>query len=54
MDKIGEMGEGIVVQDPPVHKTTTAGATAKGKRSAVAGNTLHIYTNVIVYDAAKT
>ncbi|XP_028257185.1 CDKN2A-interacting protein isoform X2 [Parambassis ranga] len=36
MDKISEMGEGIVVQDPPVHKTTTAGVTAKGKWSAVA------------------
>ncbi|KAM4592493.1 CDKN2A-interacting protein [Odontesthes bonariensis] len=31
MDKIEEMGDGIVVKDPPVHK-----ATARGKRSATA------------------
>uniref|UniRef100_A0A3B5QWY8 CDKN2A interacting protein n=1 Tax=Xiphophorus maculatus TaxID=8083 RepID=A0A3B5QWY8_XIPMA len=34
MDKIKDMGEGIVVQDPPVHKTTKDGITARGKRSA--------------------
>ncbi|MEQ2295755.1 hypothetical protein AMECASPLE_017756 [Ameca splendens] len=34
MDKIKEMGEGIAVQDPPVHKTTKDGIMAKGKRSA--------------------
>ncbi|XP_040922666.1 CDKN2A-interacting protein [Toxotes jaculatrix] len=33
MDKIKEMGEGIVVQDAPVHKTTKD-VMAKGKRSA--------------------
>ncbi|XP_034430390.1 CDKN2A-interacting protein [Hippoglossus hippoglossus] len=33
MDKIKEMGEGIVVEDPPVHKTTKDQSTAKGKRS---------------------
>ncbi|XP_069031295.1 CDKN2A-interacting protein [Embiotoca jacksoni] len=33
MDKIAEMGEGIVVQDPPVHKTTKDGMMARGKRS---------------------
>lgn len=34
MDKILEMGEGIAVQDPPVHRTTKDGITARGKRSA--------------------
>lgn len=33
MDKINEMGEGIVVPDPPVHKTTKDGILARGKRS---------------------
>lgn len=37
MDKIKEMGEGIKVQDPPVHKTTKDEFTARGKRSASAG-----------------
>ncbi|KAM3625720.1 uncharacterized protein V6R79_016529 [Siganus canaliculatus] len=36
MDKITEMGEGIVVVDAPVHRTTADGAMAKGKRSALA------------------
>ncbi|CAI5672182.1 CDKN2A-interacting protein isoform X1 [Oreochromis niloticus] len=36
MDKIKEMGEGIKVQDPPVHKTTKDEFTARGKRSASA------------------
>ncbi|XP_061594588.1 CDKN2A-interacting protein [Cololabis saira] len=34
MDKIKEMGEGIVVPDAPVHRTTRDEAMAKGKRSA--------------------
>ncbi|KAM4596298.1 CDKN2A-interacting protein isoform 1-T2 [Fundulus diaphanus] len=34
MDKVKEMGEGIAVQDPPVHRTTKDGLTARGKRSA--------------------
>lgn len=33
MDKIKELGEGIVVQDPPVHKTTKE-LSFKGKRSS--------------------
>ncbi|XP_078110702.1 CDKN2A-interacting protein [Sander vitreus] len=36
MDKIKEMGEGIVVVDAPVHKTTKDGILARGKRSATA------------------
>lgn len=44
MDKIKEMGEGIVVQDAPVHKTTGNEAMAKGKRSATAGNSVHVFT----------
>uniref|UniRef100_A0A1A8GKU0 CDKN2A interacting protein n=1 Tax=Nothobranchius korthausae TaxID=1143690 RepID=A0A1A8GKU0_9TELE len=36
MDKIKEMGEGIVVQDAPVHKTAKEGIMAKGKRSCAA------------------
>nr|XP_046252211.1 CDKN2A-interacting protein isoform X2 [Scatophagus argus] len=36
MDKIKEMGEGIVVEDAPVHRTTIDGVMAKGKRSAPA------------------
>lgn len=43
MDKIKEMGEGIVVEDPPVHKTTKDGLMARGKRSATAGNTMHFF-----------
>ncbi|XP_015240331.1 PREDICTED: CDKN2A-interacting protein [Cyprinodon variegatus] len=34
MDKIKKMGEGIAVQDPPVHKTTKDGIMSRGKRSA--------------------
>ncbi|KAI9526240.1 hypothetical protein NQZ68_038314 [Dissostichus eleginoides] len=34
MDKIKEMGDGIVVQDAPVHKTTKDGIQGRGKRSA--------------------
>ncbi|XP_071345724.1 CDKN2A-interacting protein isoform X2 [Trachinotus anak] len=34
MDKIKDMGEGIVVQDAPVHKTTKDESLTKGKRSA--------------------
>lgn len=44
MDKIKEMGEGIVVQDPPVHKTTKDEVLAKGKRSATNGNAAHIFS----------
>ncbi|XP_035483508.2 CDKN2A-interacting protein [Scophthalmus maximus] len=33
MEKIQEMGEGIIVQDPPVHKTTTKDGV-RGKRGA--------------------
>ncbi|KAM9765674.1 CDKN2A-interacting protein isoform 1-T1 [Menidia menidia] len=33
-DKIKEMSEGIVVKDPPVHKTTKEEAASRGKRSA--------------------
>ena len=39
MDKIKEMGEGIVVEDPPVHRATRDQSTAKGKRS---GNEAHV------------
>uniref|UniRef100_A0A3B5KZW9 CDKN2A interacting protein n=1 Tax=Xiphophorus couchianus TaxID=32473 RepID=A0A3B5KZW9_9TELE len=42
MDKIKDMGDGIVVQDPPVHKTTKDGITARGKRSAPDGDENHI------------
>jgi len=38
MDKVKEMGDGIVVIDVPVHKTTKDGLLARGKRSAAAGN----------------
>ncbi|XP_061886468.1 CDKN2A-interacting protein isoform X1 [Entelurus aequoreus] len=38
MDKIKEMGEGIVVEDPPVHKSRNE-AMAKGKWSAATGAT---------------
>uniref|UniRef100_A0A3Q3JIN4 XRN2-binding (XTBD) domain-containing protein n=1 Tax=Monopterus albus TaxID=43700 RepID=A0A3Q3JIN4_MONAL len=38
MDMIKEMGEGIVVQDPPGHKTTKDEVRAKGKQSATTGN----------------
>ncbi len=41
MDKIKEMGEGIVVKDAPVHKTTADGVMAKGKRSATDGKNEH-------------
>lgn len=44
MDKIKEMGEGIVVQDAPVHKTTGDEVMAKGMRSAAAGNSVHAFT----------
>ncbi|XP_053180489.1 CDKN2A-interacting protein [Scomber japonicus] len=37
MDKIKEMGEGIAVQDPPVHKTTKE-LLGKGKRGASTRN----------------
>lgn len=37
MDKIKEMGEGIVVEDAPVHRTTLGAALAKGKRSSTSG-----------------
>lgn len=46
MAKIKEMGEGIVVEDAPVHRTTIDGVMAKGKRSATNGNTMHIYNKV--------
>ncbi|XP_034383448.1 CDKN2A-interacting protein [Cyclopterus lumpus] len=36
MDKVKEMGDGIVVIDAPVHKTTKDGLLARGKRSATA------------------
>ncbi|XP_017293943.1 CDKN2A-interacting protein [Kryptolebias marmoratus] len=36
MDKIKEMGEGIVVLDVPVHRTTKDELTARGKRSCTA------------------
>lgn len=36
MEKIKDMGEGIVVLDAPVHKTTKDGILARGKRSATA------------------
>lgn len=38
MDKIKDMGEGIVVEDVPVRKTTKELAMARGKRSATTGN----------------
>lgn len=56
MDKIKEMGEGIVVQDAPVHKTTKDDVMAKGKRSATTGNSVHAFTKVgyaTVYDLTK-
>ncbi|XP_042346103.1 CDKN2A-interacting protein [Plectropomus leopardus] len=36
MDKIKDMGEGIVVAEPPTHKTTKDGILARGKRNATA------------------
>lgn len=42
MDKIKEMSEGIVVQNPPVHKTTKEEFLAKGKRCATSGNSMCI------------
>ncbi|XP_037312091.2 CDKN2A-interacting protein [Pungitius pungitius] len=36
MDKITEMGEGIVVKDAPMHKTTKDGILSRGKRGAMA------------------
>lgn len=44
MDKIKDMGEGIVVEDAPVHKTTKEIAMAKGKRSATTGNAQFHFT----------
>ncbi|XP_024909355.1 CDKN2A-interacting protein isoform X2 [Cynoglossus semilaevis] len=38
MDKIKEMGKGINVPDPPVHKTTKVESLIKGKRNAPAGD----------------
>lgn len=51
MDKIKEMGEGIKVQDPPVHKTTKDEFTARGKRSASAGEqcTFNISSSQVNY-----
>lgn len=54
MDKIKEMGEGIKVQDPPVHKTTKDEFTARGKRSASAGKqctclTFHLHRLTTCY-----
>lgn len=43
MDKIKEMAEGIVVPDAPVYKVTKDGVVVKGKRSATAGNAMHIF-----------
>lgn len=43
MDKIKEMGEGIVVEDAPVHRTTMGAVMAKGKRGATNGNTMHTF-----------
>lgn len=43
MDKIEEMGEGINVQDVPVHRTTRDDFTSKGKRSCAAGNVVNFY-----------
>lgn len=43
MDKMKEMGEGIVVQDAPVNKTEGE-VMAKAKRSAAAGNSVHAFT----------
>ena len=37
MDKIKEMGEGIVVQDAPVRRSTIDELTARGKRAAANG-----------------
>lgn len=37
MVKIKEMGEGIVIEDAPVHRTTIDGVMAKGKRSTTNG-----------------
>lgn len=37
MVKMKEMGEGIVIEDAPVHRTTMDGVMAKGKRSATNG-----------------
>lgn len=58
MDKIKEMGEGIKVQDPPVHKTTKDEFTARGKRSASAGKqctclTFHLHRLTTCYLSAK-
>lgn len=43
MAKIQEMGEGIVVEDAPAHRTTMDGVMAKGKRGVTNGNAMHIY-----------
>lgn len=43
MAKIKEMGEGIVVEDAPAHRTTIDAVMAKGKRGVTNGNALHIY-----------
>lgn len=53
MDKIKEMGEGIVVEDAPVHRTTVDGVMAKGKRGATTGNTMHVYVMRLVCDAVE-
>ncbi|XP_059210003.1 CDKN2A-interacting protein isoform X2 [Centropristis striata] len=51
MDKIKDMGEGIVVEDAPVHKTTKDGILARGKRSAPAGG--QIIRNIFQHDAVQ-
>lgn len=43
MDKISEMGEGIVVKDGPMHKTTKDGILSRGKRGAAAGEAVHTF-----------
>lgn len=42
MAKIKEMGEGIVVEDAPAHRTTMDGVMAKGKRGVTNGNVMHV------------
>ena len=43
MDKVEEMGDGIVVKDAPVHRTMKEEAMARGKRSATAGKEVHSF-----------
>lgn len=47
MAKIKEMGEGIVVEDAPAHRTTIDGVMAKGKRTVTNGNAMHTFNEAV-------